>query len=644
MAEGQLVLRIRDDLRRLGYPESQVYVNQDTHLETLVKKGIIAGPLYASPFEEKLRREGLKIPKYSKPDILILDVNRKATVVIEVKDALSLADSDIRQAIIYGQKLGVRATLVINESEARWFNPLCGVEGAPITLDGVELRSRPMRFEELEALLAQLSSDRSSVTSTIAQEKSIERLARSVWQQIFASARVAKEQEVLLTFSELILWKIVSERNELDEAFTMQAVLAMPKGTRVSYYKHTVRSEIRKLYPRSLNGFFLNSSRTHEDVFEKVLSDFLDFGSISGLNVDLKSHMYEIFLESSPRIRTLGQFFTPRVLCKALIHMGDVSLTHRIHDPACGTGGFLIESAKQLIHHAPFKEMNITGEEVDQTVHLLAMSNFFISGIAEDFNVISSKIVRSKDSGVGSLGRVNAEAYDRVFANPPYVRTGIQSLKKNMSPALTLRAGMLQGFFLEKIVRELAPAGRAFVVMPFGILVNVHDKRVRDWVLQECHLDGIISLPTGLFRNSLRKTYVLCLTKKKPGEGMQSHPVFGYIVKSVGFTLDTGRERIPDNDLMDDLVPQWSAWDKQRTPPTSEKCHLIPFSEIAGDPSRCMIIEQYFPADKLKSVGSFKLEEDYNEEELRLEIAENFGRLGELLQEYSRLTDGGDPS
>lgn len=64
----------------------------------------------------------------------------------------------------------------------------------------------------------------------------------------------------------------------------------------------------------------------------------------------------------------------------------------------------------------------------------------------------------------------------------------------------------IEGLFMEWIVRALKPGGKAFVVVPDGIMNRSNDKRLRDFILSECNLDAVISLPINTF---------LLLTKRR---------------------------------------------------------------------------------------------------------------------------------
>ena len=115
----------------------------------------------------------------------------------------------------------------------------------------------------------------------------------------------------------------------------------------------------------------------------------------------------------------------------------------------------------------------------------------------------------------------------------------------------------VEGLFLEWIVRSLKPGRKAFIIIPDGILNRGNDKRLRQFILEECIIDGIISLPINAFYTTPKKTYILAITKKSEKSDIerkeinQSDPIFTYIVSNIGETLDVNRFPIQENDLVE---------------------------------------------------------------------------------------------
>lgn len=92
--------------------------------------------------------------------------------------------------------------------------------------------------------------------------------------------------------------------------------------------------------------------------------------------------------------------------------------------------------------------------------------------------------------------------------------------------------------------------GKAFVIIPDGILGRVGGKKLRDYILRECFLDAVISLPVRTFFANHKHTYILVFTKKNTPDDTQKDPVFTYLVSEIGEKLTSvKREEIDENDL-----------------------------------------------------------------------------------------------
>ena len=109
---------------------------------------------------------------------------------------------------------------------------------------------------------------------------------------------------------------------------------------------------------------------------------------------------------------------------------------------------------------------------------------------------------------------------------------------------------------MEWIIRALKPGGKAFIVVPDGIMNRSNDKKLRNFILEKCCIDAVISLPLNTFFTTNKKTYILALTKKIPVNiggiptlERQTTPVFTYLCSEIGETRDVYRFDIDQNDL-----------------------------------------------------------------------------------------------
>ena len=208
----------------------------------------------------------------------------------------------------------------------------------------------------------------------------------------------------------------------------------------------------------------------------------------------------------------------------------------------------------------------------EQKTIILAKANMLIymSGLIKEHpdmtqqfaHLFNDTFLLQTNSILGTLARPVYDKYDLILTNPPYVMSGSSNLKEEISKQAELKnyfrisAMGIEGLFMEWIVRSLKPGGKAFVVVPDGIMNRSNDKRLRDFILGECFVDAVISLPLNTFFTTNKKTYILALTKKQniriggiETKPRQMTPVFTYICSEIGETRDVNRFDIDQNDL-----------------------------------------------------------------------------------------------
>ncbi len=256
----------------------------------------------------------------------------------------------------------------------------------------------------------------------------------------------------------------------------------------------------------------------------------------------------------------------------------------KICDPACGVGKFLLEPILHDLHRFYKVEdgelkpqIMLSGfdkgfDKDEQKTIILAKANMLIymSGLLREHPEMTDKFAKlfndtfllQTNSILGTLAKPVHDQYDLILTNPPYVMSGSSNLKEEISKDDALKkyfsvsAMGIEGLFMEWIIRALKPNGKAFIVVPDGIMNRSNDKKLRDFILEQCEIDAVISLPLNTFFTTNKKTYILALTKKAPVmvDGVptlqrQISPVFTYLCSEIGETRDVYRFDIDQNDL-----------------------------------------------------------------------------------------------
>lgn len=413
-------------------------------------------------------------------------------------------------------------------------------------------------------------------------------LAKKVWQSIWL-ATGDDPKKCLMTFTEIFMYKYLSDLEvikENDEGIEISFEDTYQKGEKhcLKFYQNTVRTRIKELFPVGedhtsiINGLSLKADNNQDKLFFDILTQFRAFGSLKGVSIEFKSSLFEEFLKGTNGIKLMAQFFTPRNIVRSITEMAQVTkLTQdqSVCDPACGVGGFIQETMikRGIENEFNFEKDNFSsllrysGYDLDPETITLAkasltvlLSNYIAE--ASEINYSLKKISRYLNevfksfhsSSIGSLSNIKKE-YDLILSNPPYVRKGLSVYHSyihsntSLNEYYNVSASSKEGLFLVNIVKSLKNGGKAFVILPDGFFHTKSDRNLRNFVIEECIIDGIISLPSRTFYTTPKKTYILCLTKKNAKRIKQTNKVFNYIVTDVGESLDANRVNTSLHDL-----------------------------------------------------------------------------------------------
>ena len=146
-------------------------------------------------------------------------------------------------------------------------------------------------------------------------------------------------------------------------------------------------------------------------------------------------------------------------------------------------------------------------------------------------------------------------AYDVVLANPPF-KGAIDSADVN--PTLPVKCKKTEILFLHLFLRLLENGGRAAVIVPDGVLFGSSNAHVdiRKKIIEENRLDGVVSMPSGVFRPYAGvSTAILLFTK-----GGTTEKIWFYDMEHDGYSLDDKRQKVPENDIPDVL----GCWNHRR--------------------------------------------------------------------------------
>lgn len=303
---------------------------------------------------------------------------------------------------------------------------------------------------------------------------------------------------------------------------------------------------------------------------------------------DTKGDLYEYMLSKLSTAGTNGQFRTPRHIIKMMVDLMAPGPREIICDPACGTAGFLVSAAEYVrelrdregnqVLNAPgnrehFNSGMFHGFDFDATMLRIGSMNLMLHGIEEP--KIEARDSLSEDhAGV-------MEAFTLVLANPPFKGSIEKStIAKDLTKIISTTKTEL--LFVALFLRLLKVGGRAAVIVPDGVLFGSSKahKEIRKRLVEDHKLDGVISMPSGVFKPYAGvSTAIVIFTKTGVGGTDQ---VWFYDMEADGLSLDDKRQPVPENDIPD-LLQRWQNRDSEQDTDRTSKAFFVPKAEIEAN-------------------------------------------------------------
>lgn len=549
-----------------------------------------------------------------KPDGIVFLPLGGIKAVVEVKQPKNLTAKKLPEVIKTYSPIAraVCKLLIIGDgTKTVWINaatenPVLDEDGKPVTfhIDFGKLDAQALTAEDESRIVALIEKADYSLTADNDQFHPVRvidpsGLAKSVWQKIWINT--GKEPEkCLYNVVELILFKFLSDIGVLTGNYSFKRVVELigNEGDRAAldHYGRVTRDRIRTLFPKGadrttvINGtIFVNEAGqpnlSQAGLFGEVILAFQrfddEYGSLQYIDRQFKTRLYEVFLRQQAGIRSLGQYFTPRNVVQSMVRLsnaGSLKAGDSICDPFCGVGGFLMEAIAENSHILEqFRPVNGkvspqitlkgydkgTDEKDDERTIILAKANMlvYLSDLLSEYH--SEEYLREFSdhafnavfelirSNLGTFGRFDeAERYDLILTNPPYVTSGSASIKSALE-AEGLAGKYSEGgrgtesLAIQWIIEHLKPDGQAFVVVPDGLL---NQDSVLNYIKSKCVILMVAALPSRTFYSTPKKTYILGL-RRKASPVSQVVPVFTYLISEIGESRDTRRVTIAANDL-----------------------------------------------------------------------------------------------
>lgn len=319
--------------------------------------------------------------------------------------------------------------------------------------------------------------------------------------------------------------------------------------------------------------FMIQNLRTLVKIVEGI--DALDMN-----NRDTMGDVYEYILGKMAASGNNGQFRTPRHIIKMMVELMQPSVKDTICDPAMGSAGFIVESAKYVQSHYKSELLNpenmkhyksglLHGFDTDSTMLRIGAMNLMLHGV-------DNPDVEYRDSL--STDNTDENRYTLCLANPPFAGSLDYDAVSKSLLAIT-KTKKTELLFMALFVRMLQMGGRCASIVPDGVLFGTSSGHlaIRKEIVDNQRLQAVISMPSGVFKPYAGvSTAILIFTKTNAGG---TDKVWFYDMKADGFSLDDKRNAIADNDIPD-IVARFHnlAGEAERT--RKEQSFLVPVEEI----------------------------------------------------------------
>ncbi len=322
---------------------------------------------------------------------------------------------------------------------------------------------------------------------------------------------------------------------------------------------------IEKANPETLYGIFGDAQWTNKErLSDALLRDLIDHFSRLSLGnqaaeSDILGQSYEYLIKKFADLtnKKAGEFYTPRPVVRLMVNILDPREGETIYDPACGTGGMLLEA----IHHVRQRHGDdrtlwgkLFGQEKNLTTSAIARMNLFLHGAA-DFQIVRGDTLRNPAFFSGD----NLATFDCVIANPPFSleKWGEEVWLKdpygrNFAGLPPAKSGDYA--WVQHMLRSMAPgSGRMAVVLPHGALFRMgKEGAIRQKILGMDLLEAVIGLGPNLFYGTGLAACILVFRQRKARDRKKK-----VLILDASRQFKTGRAQ---NELLPEHVEQIYGW------------------------------------------------------------------------------------
>lgn len=260
-------------------------------------------------------------------------------------------------------------------------------------------------------------------------------------------------------------------------------------GTSTHDPRDVLSAVFKETNNRMLSGYLLRD----------VVNTVSEINFASADDIHTMAHLYESMLrEMRDAAGDSGEFYTPRPVIRFLVQQVDPKLGEVVLDPACGTGGFLVEALEHLAPKVRTAQqrrtlhVNLRGIEKKPLPYLLGMMNLVLHDVGQP-NIVRANALSRPITQISRADRVEV-----ILTNPPFGGEEEKSIQANF-PA-DKQTAETAWLFLQLVIRQLKDGGRSGIIVPNGVLFGDGvGTRIKQQLLADCNLHTVVRLPDGVF-------------------------------------------------------------------------------------------------------------------------------------------------
>ncbi len=402
---------------------------------------------------------------------------------------------------------------------------------------------------------------------------------KRIYYYLYTNSNIPRAERLGAEMIRILFCKIYDELyNKKSSLFTMHPQDNAEKASgRIKALFKKVKIEFSEVFEKEERLHLDNKSVAY-------VVETLQNHKLLETNRDVVGEAFQAFWDSGLRGEK-GQFFTPKNVVKMCVKILNPKPNEKIIDPACGSGGFLVECITHLNSIANKREVfsNIFG--IDREIDLAKICKAYMSIIGDGHTNIYCSDSLDTELWLESMKNgIKNETFDIVLTNPPFgVKISIydkEILKKyklgykwektdqsiwQITDKILIKQSP-QVLFIERCLQLLKPGGRMAIVLPDGLFGNSSDKYIFQYILQEAKLLKVVSLSHEAFMPSTHtKTSVLFLEKRKQKKIEEDYEISMAIANKMGhdkngkliykmdkrgnYILNSRKEKMIDDDL-----------------------------------------------------------------------------------------------